>query len=120
MLEQIFNRTEYLERRRELRSQPTESEKRLWQVLRSGQLGVKFRRQHGIGCYIADFYCASRQLVIEVDGDSHFSCEAQENDAIRTKFFNACGIQVIRFTNQDVMKNLDAVLASIRGYLQTN
>ena len=66
-LPKIFNRPEYTQRRQKLRTNMTEPEKRLWKILRNGQMGVKFRRQHGIGFYIADFYgssdiCVGRNL----------------------------------------------------------
>ncbi len=60
--------------------------KKLWFYLRKKQLGVKFRRQHGIGKYVVDFFCSERKLVIELDGDSHFSIEAQKYDEIRNLF----------------------------------
>jgi len=82
----IFNKTEYKPRRQALRSNMTEPEKKLWQILRGEQMGVKFRRQHGIGHYIADFYCPELKLVIEVDGDSHESADAQAYDAVRHDF----------------------------------
>ena len=66
-----------------------------------------------IGNYIADFYCASKKLVIEVDGDSHFSDDAQEYDRIRTDYFEALGIRVVRYTNDDVLGNPDEVLKDL-------
>lgn len=117
MTQRLFNRPEYTERRRELRKQPTAPEFCLWQALRGAQLGVRFRRQHGIGFYIADFYCASARLVIEVDGDSHFTADGQAYDAVRTAYFASCGLRELRFTNLEVMANLDAVVQTIRGAL---
>jgi very-short-patch-repair endonuclease len=113
MTNPLFNRRESIERRRDLRHNATTPEKQLWQALRGAQLGVRFRRQQGIGAYIADFYCASKQLVIEVDGDSHFTTEGLAYDAIRTQFFAACGLRELRFSNSDVMQNLDAVVQVI-------
>jgi very-short-patch-repair endonuclease len=69
--ETIFNRPQYRNRRSEPRKNSTEPENRFWQAVR-GQLGVKFRRQQGIGHYIVDFYCPEWTLVVELDGDSHF------------------------------------------------
>lgn len=106
----IFNKSSILEKRKTLRKNQTEPEKKLWLYLRNEQLGVKFRRQHSIGEYIADFYCSKLKLLIEVDGDSHFTNEAIEYDQIRTKFFNSLGIDVIRFTNEDVMKSIEKVI----------
>ncbi|MCF6451981.1 endonuclease domain-containing protein [Vibrio sp. MMG022] len=85
----------------------------LWQKIRRKQLGVKFRRQHGIGRYIVDFYCAELSLVIEIDGDSHFSTEGKEKDTKRDAFIEALGIKVLRFTNEEVMKQTESVLERI-------
>jgi very-short-patch-repair endonuclease len=71
-----------VERARDLRSNLTRPEALLWQHLRGDKLGVRFRRQHRIGSYIADFYCAAANLVVEIDGDSH--AEREEYDANRT------------------------------------
>ncbi len=72
----LFNQNWSLERRRELRGNMTDPEKRLWAGLRQRILGAKFRRQFGIGPYIVDFYSPINKIVIEVDGDSHSSPEA--------------------------------------------
>nr|WP_050568412.1 endonuclease domain-containing protein [Vibrio jasicida] len=85
----------------------------LWQKIRRKQLGVKFRRQHGIGRYIVDFYCAELSLVIEIDGDSHFSTEGKEKDTKRDAFIETLGIKVLRFTNEEVMKQTESVLERI-------
>ncbi|PYF79172.1 very-short-patch-repair endonuclease [Marinomonas alcarazii] len=87
-----------------------EPERRLWFHIRGRQLGVKFRRQHGVGSYIVDFYCPEKHLVIEVDGDSHYTDEARKYDIERTIYLNRKGLQVLRFTNEQVMNELDAVL----------
>jgi very-short-patch-repair endonuclease len=113
-MNQLFNRPEYTQRRQQLRKNQTATEQILWQALRGKQLGVKFRRQHGIGYYIADFYCAECHVVIEIDGDSHFNPQAQANDKIRDDFLQNSGIKVIRFTNQDISHNLAAVLNCIK------
>lgn len=106
----IFNLKSNELRRRDLRHNMPEPERRLWNRLRGKQLGVKFRRQHGIGPYIADFYCPERKLVIELDGDSHASAEAQQYDAKRNAYMNSVGLTVLRFTNSQVMTELDAVV----------
>ena len=118
MNQKIFNRTEYKERRQDLRNNATIAEQQLWQVLRNNQLGVKFRRQHGIGYYIADFYCPTLKLVLEVDGDSHFTEAAQQNDQIRDQYFQSLDIVVLRFTNQDVMQNLSSVHWQIQQVIE--
>jgi len=88
----------------------------LWQRIRRKQLGVKFRRQHGIGRYIVDFYCPELNLVIEIDGDSHFSTEGKEKDTIRVAFMEALGIEVLRFTNEEVMNQTESVLERIMQF----
>ena len=86
----------------------------MWEILRNRKfLGLKFRRQHGIGEYIADFYCSEKKIVIEIDGDTHFKDDAVEYDKIRTEFFNSVGIKVIRFTNNEVYQNIKEVLEEI-------
>jgi very-short-patch-repair endonuclease len=118
-MDKIFNKTEYTPRRQALRNNMTEPEKKLWQILRSKQMGVKFRRQHGIGYYIADFYCPELKLVIEVDGDSHSSANAQAYDAIRRDFMASLGITTLRFTNDQVMNNIEGVHQHLTQYLNT-
>jgi very-short-patch-repair endonuclease len=111
--ESIFNLPQYRDRRVVLRKNPTEPEKRFWQAVRGKQLGVKFRRQHGIGHYIVDFYCPEWQLVVELDGDSHFHPEAQTADTERDGYLQSLGLRVLRFTNQEVMQNLEGVLMKV-------
>ena len=111
--ETIFNLPQYRSRRVELRKNPPEPERRFWQAVRGKQLGVKFRRQHGIGHYIVDFYCPEWQLVVELDGDSHFNEDAQRADAERDTYLHGIGLRVLRFTNQDIMQNLEGVLMKV-------
>ncbi len=95
-----------------LREAGTPPEQLLWLALRNGQIGgLKFRRQHPIGPYVADFYCHSAGLVVEVDGMSHDDKAAQ--DTTKTKFIEAQGLRVLRVTNEDVMRDLDAVTREI-------
>ncbi len=99
--------------RQKLRNNRTEPERLLWNRLKGSQLGVKFRRQMGIGNFIVDFYCPERHLVIELDGDSHFTEAGKANDAERDAFLHANKIRVLRFTNAQVTENMDGVLAKI-------
>ena len=94
---------------RENRSNPTKAESKIWQeVLRMRQFEqYKFLRQKPIGGYIVDFYCSELRLVIEIDGDSH--AESVEYDEERTKLLNSLGLQVIRYTNDDVLRNIEGV-----------
>lgn len=99
-------------RARELRRPQTPAESRLWARLRNRQLGgFKFRRQHPIGRFIVDFYCVEARLVVEIDGDSHL--DQVEYDAGRTVWLSEQGNSVIRFTNQEIHQQLDAVLEAI-------
>ncbi|QRV25157.1 endonuclease domain-containing protein [Marinomonas foliarum] len=115
MSERIFNPKKYQALRTELRNVMPEPERHLWRHIRGRQLGVKFRRQHGVGSYIVDFYCPEKHLVIEVDGDSHYTDEARKYDIERTIYLNRKGLQVLLFTNEQVMNELDAVLNVILG-----
>jgi len=95
-----------------MRKLPTEREKRLWLALRAKRLaGFKFRRQKVIGPNIVDFAARQPMLVIEVDGDSHASQD--DYDKRRSAFLEKCGYRVLRYTNQDVMMNMEAVLTNI-------
>jgi very-short-patch-repair endonuclease len=118
MHEKVFNIKKNKLLRAELRNNQTEPEQRLWHRLRANQLGVKFRRQHGIGSYIVDFYCPERKLVVEVDGDSHFTAEAEEYDQIRDRYMQQLGLTVLRFTNQQVIQQLDDVVTKIYNATQ--
>lgn len=99
-------------RSRQLRANPTEAERALWQRLRSRQLhGVRFNRQFPIGQFICDFVSRERRLVVELDGGHH--AQAAEYDERRTRFIQAQGYQVVRFWNSDVLDNMESVLMRI-------
>jgi len=102
---------------RDNRKNPTHAEKIVWLMVRKGQLGVQFRRQHAIAEYIADFVCLDKKLVIEIDGDSHN--EREEYDTCRTEVFEAMGFRVIRFTNDEVFHKSEFVESSIKAALST-
>ena len=103
-------------RARSLRSDMTDAERLLWRALRGKQLnGYRFRRQHPIGKYIADFACVEQKIVIELDGGQHQ--EQLEYDEQRTAFLRAHGWQVLRFWNNDVLNNLTGVLSTIANSL---
>jgi very-short-patch-repair endonuclease len=94
----------------------TDAEKRLWQAIRANQLeNCRFRRQYLIGPYIADFACIDKKLVVELDGGQHQ--DQVEYDEKRTRFLQAQGWRVLRFWNNDVLTNLDGVLASVADAL---
>jgi len=99
-------------RARNIRKFPSDAERLLWLNLRNNQLeGLKFRRQLTIGEYIADFACVSLRLVVEIDGDQH--SEAEAYDAKRTADLNALGWRGIRFSSRDVLRDVNAVFATI-------
>ena len=80
--------------------------------------GRKFRRQHGIGPYILDFFCPSESLSIELDGEVHFSLTASERDQKRSDYLKGQGIHEVRFENQDVFNNIEELLRSIRAFFR--
>ena len=105
-------KSERTKRARSLRKSQTESEGLLWSLLRSNQLcGLAFRRQHPIGPFFADFACVSQQVVVELDGDYHD--HIQEADLRRQQFLEDQGWKVIRFANEDILRDAEAVIRSI-------
>jgi very-short-patch-repair endonuclease len=101
------------EHARRLRKEPTPAESKLWAQLRGDQLhGVKFRRQHAIGPYVADFCCPKYKLIVELDGNPHL--EQHNNDVQRTEYLKMQGYQVIRFWNDQVMSNIEGVLSQVK------
>jgi cyclase len=102
----------------QLRHAETEAEQLLWSRLSNKQLGVKFRRQHPILDYIADFYCHAHKLVIELDGPIHDTPENQSYDSARTRSLNDFNIKVMRFTNDEVVADIDNVVQKIQSKLK--
>ena len=96
------------------RRYPTEAESALWTCLQGNGLSRHFRRQHIIGDYIADFVCLKEDLIIEIDGGYHFQEEQVVFDQARTAWLNEQGFKVIRFTNEEVLLNIDNVLDKIK------
>ena len=104
-------RTRLVPRARRLRRDATLAERKLWhEFLRS--LPEKFTRQKPLGCYIVDFYCASKRVAIEIDGDSHDS-EAERYDECRTLALGQLGVRIVRFTNEELFNNFDGVCGKI-------
>ena len=99
------------------RNHPTEAEELLWQYLRRDALGVSFKRQHIIGDYIADFACISQKLIIELDGGYHQLPEQKVNDRQRAEWLESKGFRVVRFTNEELFRNIDKVLEIIKEKL---
>ncbi len=103
---------------RELRKMETPSEKLLWTSLQKNQvLGLHFRRQHPISIFIADFYCPKINLVIEIDGEIHDIPEYKIHDIGRSEILNDFGIKVIRFTNEQIFKDIESVIKNIETYV---
>ena len=102
---------------KENRHNMTLAEKILWEELRNNKTGYKFRKQHPIGDYIADFICIEKKLVIEVDGGYHNTLEQQQDDAVRTIDIEKMGYSVIRFTNDEVEKQVATIILRIKEKL---
>ena len=102
-----------------LRQNLTEAEAKLWRELRGRQVqGYKFRRQHPIEDYVADFACLALKLVVEIDGATHSTTEELAYDVARTAVLEGLGWQVIRFTNDDVFRDVNGVVEAIYEVLK--
>jgi len=101
-----------------LKNRLTDAERLLWEQINAKKLGVKFRRQHPISFFIADFYCHEKKLIIQLDGSIHNVKEVLENDLQRQAAIEAFGIKVIRFKNEEIYKNLNKVLEKIKEAMQ--
>ncbi|GAB6186477.1 DUF559 domain-containing protein [Thermopirellula anaerolimosa] len=99
---------------RNLRREQTDAERLLWSILRDRRFfGLKFRRQHPAGRYVLDFYCHEHKVAVEIDGGQHFTEEGMRRDARREAFLKSQGIHVLRYTNLEVLENLEGVLEDI-------
>lgn len=103
---------------KENRKYMTEAESALWNYLKGNSLGHKFLRQHIIGEYIVDFLCRDKSLVIEVDGGYHSERTQQEDDAVRQEWLEQRGYKVIRFTNEEVLFDMEGTVRRIVGELE--
>ena len=106
-----------IEEAKRMRKEPTDAEAALWELLRDKKLGDKFRRQHLIDDFIVDFVCLPKNLVVEVDGGYHSDPTQKEYDQQRTLYLNEKGFKVIRFTNEEILGNTEAVLTKIKDIL---
>ncbi|WP_231507394.1 MULTISPECIES: endonuclease domain-containing protein [unclassified Flavobacterium] len=103
---------------KKLRDNATEAEEKLWLAVKNYQIeGFKFRRQHPLSFYVADFYCHALKLVIEIDGGYHLTEEQQLLDEERTKHIEFQGLKVIRFTNEEVLAQLPEVIDKIKAFI---
>jgi very-short-patch-repair endonuclease len=111
----LYNIKSEKEKRRYLRNNQTSPEKLVWMFLRKKQIfGERFLRQFSIQSYVIDFYCPVLKFAVEIDGDSHFeSDEAIKHARRREKFLVSIGTKIIRFTNQEVIENLENVIDRI-------
>ena len=111
---QIHNLNYLKETRQTLRNNATKAEQFLWNFLKGKQLkNTKFRRQHSVGNFIIDFYCAEKRIAIEIDGSIHERKDVKMNDKEKTETLNFYNIKVLRFTNEDVFDNIVQVLDTI-------
>ena len=108
-------------RARDLRKSSPDAERAIWNALRNRQLdGHKFRRQHPVGAYFADFACIEAMLIVEIDGAQHFEPEAMDSDARRTVVLEAHGFHVLRFDDRQALTELEGVLTSILDWLHAH
>jgi very-short-patch-repair endonuclease len=103
-------------RARKLRREMSLPEVPIWQRVKGGQTGLKFRKQHPIGDYVADFYCAQGHAVVEVDGAIHEQAAAVEHDARRDALLIGKGYRILRVTAADVLRDADAVVEGIVAF----
>ena len=102
-----------------LRRNETKAEKLLWEKLRNNQLeGLKFRRQHPVNIYIADFYCHKFKLIIELDGDYHNQEKQKQKDEVRTEVLRLNDLKIIRFKNEEVEQDINQVLTTIKNKIE--
>jgi very-short-patch-repair endonuclease len=96
----------------------TAAEKIIWEIICKNQLGVRLRRQHPVWKYIADFYCHDLKLIIEIDGGIHLTAENKEYDISRDIALNEFGMQIIRFTNDQVINETNKVIEEIKRTIE--
>ena len=113
-----YGKLELKERARGMRHEATPAEEKLWQNLRGGQLGAKFRRQHSIDRYIVDFVCLSYKLIVELDGVGHLEPDQADYDLGRSALLDELGYQVLRFSNEQALNQTENTLAAIKTKLQ--
>lgn len=114
-MKQIINHPSKRERRRNLRNNLAPAEATLWLRLKNKQLaGRRFKREVSIGHYIVDFYCPREKLVVELDGESHFTEDGYEHDLRRDKYLNGLGLKVIRFENEIIFHRCEGGLEEIQ------
>lgn len=109
-----------VERCRDLRKNQTDAERKLWSILRNHQLsGVKFRRQFSVGRCIIDFYSPEYRLGIEADGGQHYQDKGRRRDELRTKELSHLGVKILRFSDRDILNNLEGVCEVIQETIES-
>jgi len=103
---------------KELRNNPTDAERLLWQEINKSKLGVRFKMQHPLSRWIVDFYCHPLKLVIELDGGYHENKEQKEKDEGRSHEINKFGIKILRFTNEEIEHNVLKVMDRIKSEME--
>jgi very-short-patch-repair endonuclease len=117
----IYNSPNLKTKRRKLRKNLTDAEKVLWKFLRNRQLdGFKFYRQFSVGSFILDFYCPDRKMAVELDGGHHAETRQEMHDGRRTNYLQSKNIHVLRFWNNEVLKNTEGVAEKIREELDNS
>ena len=102
------------ERRRALRANSTPAEQKMWRIVRDRRLGgFKFRRQHGIGPFVLDFYCSEAKLAVELNGSVHDNPARAEYDGERQEYLAALGLRVVRFSNGEVLREPNRIAESL-------
>ena len=117
---EVHNKKSLEEIRRRLRQESTTAEDFLWQHIRNKKVNqLKFKRQHSIGNYIVDFYCASKRMIIELDGKVHSLTYQKEKDKLRDECFKEMDFQILRFSNKDVLSKINFVTEQIIKHSQS-
>ncbi|OIO48507.1 MAG: cytosine methyltransferase [Parcubacteria group bacterium CG_4_9_14_0_2_um_filter_41_8] len=113
-MKQTHNKLYLKSIRKILRNNPTKAELLLWIKLKGLQTGFKFRRQHSIGNFVADFYCPKVKLVLELDGETHNDSEVLKNDDRKERFLRDKGFVVKRISNMEVLENVEGVAEMVK------
>jgi len=104
---------------RELRKNMTDAERLLWSKVRRKQLNsYQYYRQKNVGNYIVGFYCPAGKLIVELDGGQHYTEEGKKKDAIREQYLDSLGFTVLRFSDREVLKNIEGVIEKIYDHLK--
>ena len=113
-MEFLTNNPALKKQRRELRHNQTDAERVFWWKVRNRQFyGLKFYRQYSVGSYILDFYCPAIKVAVELDGGQHNQPRNSEHDVVRSEYLNACGVNVVRFWNHEVLSDIESVFVGL-------